>query len=65
MCMPMFKKILYCLPHGKNLAGHYWAPGGNWPPRPALQAGQNNLRAGILPPGDPLAAAGSMIILRT
>ena len=34
-------------------------------PCPALQAGQNNLQADMLPPGDPLAAAGSMIILRT
>lgn len=34
-------------------------------PRPGRQAGQNNLQVGILPPDDPLAAAGSMIILRT
>ncbi|MFZ0051684.1 MAG: hypothetical protein WAK96_07890 [Desulfobaccales bacterium] len=34
-------------------------------PRPGCQAGQNNLQVGILPPDDPLAAAGSMIILRT
>ena len=34
-------------------------------PRPGRQSGQNNLQVGILQPDDPLAAAGSMIILRT
>jgi len=34
-------------------------------PRPGRQAGRNNLHVGILQPDDPLAAAGSMIILRT
>ncbi len=38
---------------------------GDWPPAVPFQAGQKNLHAGILPPGDPLAAADSMIILRT